>query len=190
MEQTKTYPPLVETDEVALGKRCTICSEKFQVGDVTQYINNRPDGPQEAIKYHARQPYRGIADLVHAACVAKKVAAYLEAIQRQRTEILDAFVAKYNCQPDEAVQIQAGNKWLVQRIDEEERKAIRTIMITVEENAKLMADVKLVITSISAIGREAMTPEAEQAYRRLKDWLENPPEKSINVVHLPQAPRC
>lgn len=196
MEQRKIFDPLTETDEVALAKRCPLCSEKFKVGDVTTYINPRPDGPEEAMKMHANQSYRAIADLTHVTCIKKKADAYVASIMAQRTEILEAFIAKHRCQPDEAVQIQAGNKWLVQKIDEDDRKQIRTMMITVDETSKLMVDVKcmtdMIAEAISLLMRSPdgikalpLTDESRAAYQRLKDWLENPPAESlVNVIPM------
>lgn len=192
--ERRVFDPLTEADEIALGKRCTICSEKFKVGDVTTYINERPDGPEEAMKHHKGLAHRAIADLVHNVCVERKVEEYRARIQAQRTEILDAFVAKYNCQPDEAAQVNAGNKWMVVRIPEDERKAIRTMMVTIEENAKLMADIKLVVEMIAQHLQEysavnpvplSFTPERREAYDRLHEWLSTPPKQDLtNVIPM------
>ena len=64
---------------------------------------------------------------------------YVKQIMAQRSEILDAFVAKFGCQPEEAQQINYGNRWKVEKIDPAEREALRQDVMK-SQAAKEMVD--------------------------------------------------
>jgi hypothetical protein len=64
---------------------------------------------------------------------------YVKQIMAQRSEILDAFVAKFGCQPEEAQQINYGNRWKVEKIDPAEREKLRAEVIK-SAAAKEMVD--------------------------------------------------
>ena len=77
---------------------------------------------------------------------------YVKQIMAQRSEILDAFVAKFGCQPEEAQQINYGNRWKVEKIDPEEREKLRAEVIK-SAAAKEMVDlVRVLLNSIKTQG--------------------------------------
>jgi hypothetical protein len=64
---------------------------------------------------------------------------YVAQILAQRAEILEGFIAKFGCQPEEAQQINYGNRWKVEKIDPEEREKLRAEVIK-SATAKEMVD--------------------------------------------------
>jgi hypothetical protein len=104
---------------------------------------------------------------------------FVKRIHAQRKEILEAFIAKYDCQPEEAVQVRIGNTWKIERMDEAERKRIRSVMLLLEQNKILMQDIAHLLAAIQLNENSPhfrMTPDSWSAYQRLKQWLEHPPE--------------
>jgi hypothetical protein len=104
---------------------------------------------------------------------------FVARIHAQRKEILEAFIAKYDCQPEEAAQVRIGNTWKIERLDEAERKRIRSIMLVMEQNKILMRDIALLLAGIQRNEDNPgfrMEPDGWSAYQRLRQWLTHPPE--------------
>lgn len=154
------YEPLKAGDPM-LDIRCTVCEKRFEVGD-------RPQAIGETTSRTTRY--------AHAGCVAKEADAFVKRIKGQRTEILEAFVAKYGCQPDEAMQVQIANRWMVVKIDPEERKAVEQMVIGAEVQEKFVSDVETIIKWIDEKELPVLvTDELRQAYIRLKELLKVKP---------------
>jgi hypothetical protein len=90
---------------------------------------------------------------------------YVKQIMSQRSEILDAFVAKYGCQPEEAQQINYGNRWKVEKIDPAEREALRQDVMK-SQAAKEMVDlIRVLLNAIYDRRNDFSEYEGEEQMR-------------------------
>ena len=122
----------------------------------------------------------------------------VQKILGQRNEILTAFIAKFGFEPHEAVQINLGNRWTVQKIDPEERKAIIQMVVGAQVQEKFVADVECILTMIAKHLQEcneaykdtplqldpALYPENDAAYQRLQEMLFQPKPNHGNDQQL------